>query len=248
LQEATAEKKFVMVDFYTGWCHWCKVLDRDTYSDSSVIEFANDRFVSVKVNADKVPALAQKYGVRGYPTILFLHPDGSVKKVVRGFQPAKSFLPAMQKVTNSKAQCFTLSNRIADDPTNPDLRRIYTQVLALSGDYQGAVAQSDTLLQLDGESGVRADLELDLLTFRMRVGQEDLATSDWTNWQQALAAWRKRHSEHDRIPEAVLLAARGAEAAGQAKEARSQYRQVVKAHPGTWYSEFARVRLESLDS
>ena len=144
LQEATAEKKFVMVDFYTGWCHWCKVLDRDTYSNSAVVEFANDRFVNVKVNADKVPALAQKYRVRGYPTILFLHPDGSVKKVMRGFQPPEVFRPAMEKVTNTKAQQFTLSSRISGDPENPDLRRIFAQVLALSGDYHGAVAQSDT--------------------------------------------------------------------------------------------------------
>jgi thiol:disulfide interchange protein len=69
--------KPLMVDFYTTWCQWCKKLDSDVYSARSVIdESAN--FVSVKVDAEKHRDLAARYGITGYPTIVWLRADGSV--------------------------------------------------------------------------------------------------------------------------------------------------------------------------
>ena len=36
MEQARAEQKYVMVDFFTTWCHWCKVLDEKTYTDDRV--------------------------------------------------------------------------------------------------------------------------------------------------------------------------------------------------------------------
>lgn len=92
----TAPKK-IMIDLYTDWCSWCKVLDQKTYSDPKVYEYVNTNFYAVKLNAEQKesvvfqgktyalnPALG-KVGVNqlaydlgnsngriGYPTIVFL--------------------------------------------------------------------------------------------------------------------------------------------------------------------------------
>ncbi len=51
------DKKFI-IDVYTDWCHWCKVMDKKTFSDPEVIAFLNEKFHMVKFDAE------QKDGVR----------------------------------------------------------------------------------------------------------------------------------------------------------------------------------------
>jgi len=97
LKSAKAGGKPVMADFYTDWCGWCKKLDSDTYSDPKVSSLSG-KFVCVKINAEKDASLAAKYGVSGYPTILFLDGDGKVLSRIPGFLPAERFYNEMNKV------------------------------------------------------------------------------------------------------------------------------------------------------
>ena len=55
LKLAKSQHKPVMIDFYTEWCHWCKKLDSDTYSDPKVNE-ASQKFICVKIDAEKEPS------------------------------------------------------------------------------------------------------------------------------------------------------------------------------------------------
>ena len=92
LDEARAGNRLVMLDVYTDWCGWCKKLDRETFADSRVREALKD-FVALKVNAEKGGrAVAERYEVRGYPTILFISPDGRVVRQVRGYVNADEML------------------------------------------------------------------------------------------------------------------------------------------------------------
>jgi len=97
VKEARTGGKPVMIDFYTDWCGWCKKLDKDTYTDRTVNELAED-FICVKINADKSPYLATKYGVRGYPTIVFLNAKGGVEEQIVGYAGADKFAQVMNAV------------------------------------------------------------------------------------------------------------------------------------------------------
>jgi len=96
-QAASRQAKPILIDFYTEWCSWCKRLDKDTYANSEVADFAQ-QFICVKIDADKHPQLAKKYNVRGFPTTVFLKPDGSVIKVVPGYMGPKDFLALLKKI------------------------------------------------------------------------------------------------------------------------------------------------------
>ncbi len=51
--KAVSEGKILLVDAYTDWCHWCKVMDAKTYTDKSIIYKINSDFVAVKFNPEK---------------------------------------------------------------------------------------------------------------------------------------------------------------------------------------------------
>lgn len=80
-----------MVDFSTSWCSWCKEMDKNTYSDPRVID-RSASLVCVKVDGDARGDLTARYNVTGYPTTVFLNPDGSEKHRVVGYKGPDDFL------------------------------------------------------------------------------------------------------------------------------------------------------------
>ncbi len=46
------EKKPVLIDLYTNWCYWCKVMDKKTYNNQKVIDYINKNFYAIKLNGE----------------------------------------------------------------------------------------------------------------------------------------------------------------------------------------------------
>lgn len=46
------QSKPVLIDLYTTWCYWCKVMDKRTYTNTRVIEYISDHFYPVKLDAE----------------------------------------------------------------------------------------------------------------------------------------------------------------------------------------------------
>ena len=111
LAKAKAEKKRVLVDF-TGsdWCGWCVKLDREVFSQPEFKEYAAKNLVLVEVDFPqtkpqskaqqaKNKALAEKYSIRGYPTVLIFNAAG--KEIGKlGYMPGgpQAFIEALEKL------------------------------------------------------------------------------------------------------------------------------------------------------
>ncbi|MFH1454423.1 MAG: thioredoxin family protein [Armatimonadota bacterium] len=94
--EAKKLNKPMMVDFYTDWCSWCKKLDKNVYTDPKVQTLAQ-RFVCIKIDADKNELLKQKYNIKGYPTVLILSPDGALITTILGYREPAAFAAALKQ-------------------------------------------------------------------------------------------------------------------------------------------------------
>jgi thioredoxin-related protein len=105
LAKGRVENKNIIVDFYTDWCYWCKVMDEKTFSEKNVAEKLKSRFVTVRINAEDEKQnasyngqtfnnvqLTQAFGVTGYPSLAFLEPDGDIITIIPGYVPAEMFV------------------------------------------------------------------------------------------------------------------------------------------------------------
>jgi thiol:disulfide interchange protein len=86
-----------MVDFATSWCSWCKKMDAETYSDARVIN-RSESMVCIRVDGDARGDLVARYKVDGYPTTVFLNPDGSEMHRVVGYKGPGDFLKDLDYV------------------------------------------------------------------------------------------------------------------------------------------------------
>lgn len=92
LNEAKNSNKPVFIDFYTTWCPYCKQLDETTLSDPRVKAKLAKDYVVAKINADQYPDAASNYKIYGYPTLLFLNPNGQEIKRFEGYIDADTLL------------------------------------------------------------------------------------------------------------------------------------------------------------
>jgi len=115
--QAQATGKVVFVDVYTDWCSWCKKLDAETFSHAD-FQAISTEFVLLKVDGDKEVAFCTKYTVRAYPTMLFLKPDGTEVRRIKGFVTAATLVPIMKEVLG---QTVAARQRIFQEQFTPRL-------------------------------------------------------------------------------------------------------------------------------
>ena len=102
-ETAAREHRYVLLDLHAVWCHWCHVMDEETYTDPAVRTLIAKHYVAVSVDADGDPGLTSRYGDWGWPATVVLAPDGTEIVKRRGFIPAQ--------------QMASLLQAIVDDPT-----------------------------------------------------------------------------------------------------------------------------------
>lgn len=110
LEEARATGRPVLVDVHTDWCGWCRRMQADVYSRAEIRDYLSEHFVMVSLDAEgSDPAryegraftsrsLAARFGVSGYPTTIFLRPDGGHMVNVPGYVESSRFLQVLRYI------------------------------------------------------------------------------------------------------------------------------------------------------
>lgn len=104
----------IFVDVYTDWCGWCKVMDKNTFSNPEVIEYVNKNYYAVKLNAESSKevklgehttteqGVAHAFRVSSYPTIVFIEKDFKTFTPQAGYRDAKQFLAELKKFKDTE--------------------------------------------------------------------------------------------------------------------------------------------------
>jgi len=122
LVKAKAENKYVFVDCYASWCGPCKAMDQRVYTNDTVGEAMNARFVSVKLQMDTskkdddavkawyadAHRLMTTYKISAFPSFLFFSPDGKIVHRGMGLHKVADFVKLIAKAQDSAKQYYTL--------------------------------------------------------------------------------------------------------------------------------------------
>src|SRR5437588_1181586 len=112
---AQRENKPMLLDIGAVWCHWCHVMDRESYDDPEVAAIVNENFIAVKVDRDEHPDIDSRYqaavqavsGQGGWPLTAFLTPDGKPFYGGTYFPPSDGMgRPSFRRVFMSIASAF----------------------------------------------------------------------------------------------------------------------------------------------
>lgn len=154
LSKAKSENKNVMIDFFTDWCKWCVELDKVVYTDNEVSEYANTNQINWKIDAEKGegPELAKKYNIKGYPTIVFVDPDGKeIDRIVGFFRPAE-FLQLIKDFNRGVNTYEDLKNKLAINPDDAASNYLMGKKLFDYGNADRSKQYFEKVLKIDKEN------------------------------------------------------------------------------------------------
>jgi uncharacterized protein YyaL (SSP411 family) len=112
---AQRANKPMLLDIGAVWCHWCHVMDRESYDDAEVAAIVNEHFIAVKVDRDERPDIDSRYqaavsavsGQGGWPLTAFLTPDGKPFYGGTYFPPNDGYgRPSFKRVLTSIANAY----------------------------------------------------------------------------------------------------------------------------------------------
>jgi uncharacterized protein len=155
-ERAKAEDKPILLDIGAVWCHWCHVIDRESYENAEIAKIINEHFVAVKVDRDERPDVDSRYqsavsaisGQGGWPLTGFLLSDG------KPFFGGTYFPPE-------------------DQMGRPGFRRV---LLAVADSYRNkrseleraANSLADAVSQAEVFTGARADFDLGVVDAQIK--------------------------------------------------------------------------------
>lgn len=77
-QEASDLGRPILLSISATWCHWCHVMDEESFTHPEVIRRINDDFIPVRVDSDRRPDINSRYNMGGWPTVAILNLEGKV--------------------------------------------------------------------------------------------------------------------------------------------------------------------------
>jgi thiol-disulfide isomerase/thioredoxin len=126
INKAKSDNKYVFVDCYTDWCTWCKVMDKETFTDPQTSDFMNNQFISLKLDMEKPEQaeLGAKYRVRIFPSFLVFNSEGTLVYRIHGFRKAPDLMHELNKAMDPAQQ---MKFPGISDAMNPGFPPIYMQ-------------------------------------------------------------------------------------------------------------------------
>jgi len=162
--EAIKDNEFVLVEFYAPWCGHCKALAPEYAKAAGILAEKESKIVLGKVDATEESKLAEKFEVRGYPTLKFFRNEkpmeyngGRTADTIVSWLEKKTGPPALDLADVDAAKKFIEDHKVAvigffKDQTT-DAAKAFLEVAASLDDYKFGITSSDDVISEYGVSG-----------------------------------------------------------------------------------------------
>ncbi len=133
-EQAKREHRFVLLDLEAVWCHWCHVMDEQTYADPQVVALIGSHYLAVKVDQDSRPDISDRYEEYGWPATVVFNSDGGEIVKRQGYLPPKLMASVLQAIIDDPSPGPSIVSEPPPEPGSEpglttDARRKLEQVL-----------------------------------------------------------------------------------------------------------------------
>ncbi|MFV8752661.1 thioredoxin domain-containing protein [Nannocystaceae bacterium ST9] len=117
---AREHDKIILINVVAQWCHWCHVMDETTYEDPEVAALLAEHFVTIRVDSDARPDIAERYRRWGWPATAFLTPAAEGVLELRGYRDPEAFAAILRELIDERdAGTLARHDRASADETSP---------------------------------------------------------------------------------------------------------------------------------
>jgi thioredoxin-related protein len=171
--KAKKENKIVFIDAYASWCGPCKMMERNVFTQKSVGDYYNSNFVNARFDMEKGEGreIASKYGVRSYPTYLFLNGDGELVSQNYGYMEGSLFLSMAQDINSPNNKKGSLKERFAKGEKDSEFL-INIMKLNSSSDFDFAKKASERYFENKKKTEEFTKDDVGLLLFFLKSAED----------------------------------------------------------------------------
>lgn len=170
--KAKKEKKLIFIDAYTTWCGPCKLMAKNIFTQKSVGDHYNSRFINAKIDMEKGEGitLAKKFKVTAYPTYLFINGDGELMHRVVGYVNEKEFIQFAKDAEDPSRQLITLIKKFDKGEKDPSFLRDLIDLTIYSEPEFGEKVLTRYFQVKQGQSLDKDDINILLSSMRKADG------------------------------------------------------------------------------
>lgn len=136
LKKAKAENKLVFLDAYASWCGPCKWMSANIFTNDTVADFYNEKFINLKMDMEKGKGkeVAKQMEVRAYPTLFFLDAEGNmVHKKVGASREVQDYIDLGNTAMNPDMRWGALKKKYDSGQKDREFLRQYVEAASSAG-------------------------------------------------------------------------------------------------------------------
>jgi thioredoxin-like negative regulator of GroEL len=230
----------ILIDFYTDWCRWCKVLDTVTYVDSGVIALS-DKIVFGRLNAEVDTIARKNNSITGFPSLLLFDSEGKEIDRIVGYLPPDQFI---ETINNSLNGIGTMDyyKTLADSAPTPEVYYYLAGKYNDRGRYEEAESYYQKVItdNPDNEGDYTSNAMMSLAGISMSLDNYDEAV---TRYEQL----KMKFPDSAIVDEADIMIAIAYKSKGDTATAIKAFEDYLGAHPNSPDTGYARKQIEKLN-
>ncbi len=228
MKQGSARNTLILVDLVADWCGWCRLMEKETWSQPSVAELSG-KYVFLRLNVETDPdgsALSKRFKIADLPTVLLLTAQGDEFARLREYLPAQEFLDKLKAALADPDSPGNMRAAYVKDRQNVELHFRLAYELFDRGDYQESEGHFSRIVEQDpqNKSG-RTDAAMFYLAVCMASRSEN------ESCLALLDRLRKEMPGSNVVPSSYLLSGQVLLRVGKRTEARDMIQEFLDKYP-----------------
>ena len=242
LKKAQKENKPLVAYLFTDWCTYCQQMERETFSDVSLVKKIGKEYVWLKLNAETNQdgqRLQKEFGISGYPTTFILDSKGQEIDRVAGFLPPKKFEETLHQLINNPDSFGKALQKARTKPQSAESQYAAAEKYFQRQNFEQAALHFLRVIELDKKNSSQLT-ETSLFYLAISLASQDKKEEAL----KEIARLEKMFPKSEYLPDATLLQSQLHSSSGNEEKAKQIMDHFLLMYPDHPYTKQISEMLE----